>query len=65
MDDHWYVATREGINVGPYDTQSAAHSAATRLVRLLRANLGKANAEEIVRQFVALNDDPWPGRSPP
>jgi Domain of unknown function (DUF6316) len=61
---HWYFATREGINVGPYDTQTAAHTATTRLVPLLRAT-DKTKAEVIIRDFIARRGDPWPGRSPP
>lgn len=35
-EGRWYFSTREGLDVGPYDTKSAAETDARRLVRLLR-----------------------------
>ncbi len=54
----WYFHTREGVDVGPYDTQFEAEIEAGMLKELLRERLGKTEglcgerALEVIREFV-------------
>lgn len=54
----WYFHTREGVDVGPYDTQFEAEIEAGMLKELLRERLGTneslygERALEVIREFV-------------
>jgi hypothetical protein len=55
---HWYFHTREGVDVGPYDTQFEAEIEAGMLKELLRERLGASgpvsgdHAMDVIREFV-------------
>jgi len=51
IDGVWYVATREGIDVGPYRSRERAESAATELVRKLSAIENPRHALMVVQTF--------------
>lgn len=54
----WYFHTREGVDVGPYDTQFEAEIEAGMLKELLRERLGTSEglygegALDVIREFV-------------
>jgi len=50
----WYIATREGINVGPYDQLQRAQLDAERLIQMLKdhADSGRQAQELTIRQFL-------------
>lgn len=54
----WYFHTREGVDVGPYDTQFEAEIEAGMLKELLRERLGTheglcgEHALDVIREFV-------------
>lgn len=47
----WYFTTREGIDVGPYDTRAAAERDAGRLIQLLLRTDTQAQARLTIQQF--------------
>jgi hypothetical protein len=51
-DGNWYFHTREGVDVGPYDTQFEAEIEAGMLKELLRERAGEPDAMAIIREFV-------------
>jgi hypothetical protein len=50
----WYFATREGVDVGPYETQRQAEAAAARLTTMLRRVRDPIAVEKIIREFMYL-----------
>lgn len=50
----WYIATREGIDVGPYANAAAARRDEKQLIKLLTRSSGNGFSEQalIIRQFV-------------
>lgn len=50
-DGRWYFHTREGVDVGPYDSQFEAEIEAGMLKELLRERPGTA-ALDVIREFV-------------
>ncbi|MBX3706818.1 MAG: hypothetical protein KF911_09275 [Pseudomonadales bacterium] len=50
----WYIATREGINVGPYDDPETARREARRLAKLLaeQSELGAEAQALTIRRFM-------------
>ncbi len=51
-DNQWYFQTREGIDVGPYDTQSEAEIEAGLLKELLLKCNDKSCARTAIREFL-------------
>jgi hypothetical protein len=52
----WFVATREGVDVGPYPTRTEAEAASARLAQLLvRADAG--TARRIIQTFTQPDAD--------
>lgn len=49
--DHWYVSTREGIPVGPYDTEAEARRDADLLTRILAEATTEIDALIAIREF--------------
>jgi hypothetical protein len=64
IDTAWYVATREGINIGPYPGRGAAEEAARQLTLHLGPVEDDATVRALIENFVP-GDDPWPGNRPP
>ena len=53
-DDHWYFHTREGVDVGPYESQFEAEIEAGMLKELLRER-GRGQGDgsmSVIREFV-------------
>lgn len=50
--DRWYFHTREGIDVGPYDSQFEAEVEAGLLKELLRSRVPGDSAVDVIREFV-------------
>lgn len=50
-NSNWYVATREGFNLGPFPTRDAADAAVTELIELLKDTDSPEPAEAFVQQF--------------
>jgi hypothetical protein len=50
----WYIATREGIDVGPYANAAAARRDEKQLIKLLTRSSGNGFSDQalIIRQFV-------------
>ena len=48
---NWYVATREGFNLGPFPTRDAADAAVTELIELLKDAENPESAIAFVQQF--------------
>ncbi|MEZ5559489.1 MAG: DUF6316 family protein [Pseudomonadales bacterium] len=51
-DGRWYFHTREGVDVGPYDSQFEAEIEAGMLKELLRGRGEGATALTVIREFV-------------
>lgn len=51
-DGRWYFHTREGVDVGPYDSQFEAEIEAGMLKELLRARAEAEGALNVIREFV-------------
>jgi hypothetical protein len=51
VNGDWYIATREGIEVGPYRTRERAESAAAQLARKLAALPNNHLATLYIRGF--------------
>jgi len=50
-DSEWFFHTREGVDVGPYESQFEAEIEAGMLKELLRER-GKGNCLAVIREFV-------------
>ena len=50
--DEWYFQTREGVDVGPYDSQFEAEVEAGLLKELLKQAPGGSAVMNIIRDFV-------------
>lgn len=48
----WYFHTREGVDVGPYDSQFEAEIEAGMLKELLRDREGRQQPLSVIREFV-------------
>ena len=48
----WYFHTREGIDMGPYDTQFAAEVEAEMLKSLLLEQSSGADGRQVIREFL-------------
>ena len=48
----WYFHTREGVQLGPYDSEAEAEVDATLLKELLKNHQGNSIAMSIIREFV-------------
>ena len=51
-DGRWYFHTREGVDVGPYDSQFEAEIEAGMLKELLRERAAGEGAIDVIREFV-------------
>lgn len=51
-DGKWFFHTREGIDVGPYDSQFEAEIEAGMLKELLREDVSGEGAVSVIREFV-------------
>ena len=51
-DGRWYFHTREGVDVGPYDSQFEAEIEAGMLKELLRERAQGDGALDVIREFV-------------
>ena len=51
-DGRWYFHTREGVDVGPYDSQFEAEIEAGMLKELLRERAEAEGALNVIREFV-------------
>jgi hypothetical protein len=51
-DESWYFHTREGVDVGPYDSQFEAEIEAGMLKELLRERGQGAHCMPVIREFV-------------
>jgi hypothetical protein len=51
-DGSWYIATREGIDVGPYPSREDAQAAARELTELLRGVDHTHAAVAFIREFL-------------
>jgi hypothetical protein len=51
VDDAWFFATRENIDVGPYASKAAAEQDAKRLVELLNATESESERLRAIHQF--------------
>ncbi len=52
-DEKWFFHTREGVDVGPYDSQFEAEIEAGMLKELLRERAAKGDASiSVIREFV-------------
>ena len=51
-DGRWYFHTREGVDVGPYDSQFEAEIEAGMLKELLRERAEPEAALNVIREFV-------------
>lgn len=52
-EELWFFSTREGIDVGPYESRDAAARDARRLARLLRRAESAEQAVREIREFMA------------
>jgi hypothetical protein len=50
-NSNWYVATREGFDLGPFPTRDAADAAVTELIELLKDAENPEPARAFVQQF--------------
>ena len=53
-DGHWYFATREGVDVGPYPTREAAEAGSKRLAKMLHGINDSVASQKIIREFMFL-----------
>jgi hypothetical protein len=53
-DGKWYFVTREGIDVGPYDSREAAEAGSVRLAKGLHGVKDPIAVQKIIREFMAL-----------
>lgn len=51
-DGRWYFHTREGVDVGPYDSQFEAEIEAGMLKELLRERAAAEGPLNVIREFV-------------
>ena len=51
-EDSWYVQTREGVDIGPYDTRFEAEIEGELLVELLKKATSEQKAMETLRDFI-------------
>ncbi len=51
-DGRWYFHTREGVDVGPYESQFEAEIEAGMLKELLRERAAADGALDVIREFV-------------
>lgn len=51
VEDVWFFATREGIDVGPYESKAAAQRDANRLLEILRNTGTEAEGRLAIYQF--------------
>ena len=51
MDQAWFFSTREGIDVGPYDSMKHARRDERRLVKLLAEATNSAKATMLIHEF--------------
>lgn len=49
--DAWFVATREGIDVGPFESEEQARQNAERLVEILERTTSPVEALIAIREF--------------
>jgi hypothetical protein len=61
VNDAWFIATREGIDVGPYPTPEAAASAVGELAEILGVLADGELARTFVREFQRRHVDAPPG----
>ncbi len=52
-DQQWYFQTREGVDVGPYDSQFEAEIEAGLLKELIREVEGERSIMRVIHDFVA------------
>jgi hypothetical protein len=57
VNGDWFVATREGIDVGPYGTREAAEAASRRIAEMLAGVSDPAVARQFIREFELLKTD--------
>lgn len=50
--DQWYFRTREGVEIGPYESQFEAEIEAGLLKELLKVHADKDNRMSVIREFV-------------
>ena len=55
VDGLWYFHTREGIDVGPYETRFEAEIDATMLVAMLK-DVEPEKAKTVIREFMLFSD---------
>jgi Domain of unknown function (DUF6316) len=53
---YWYIATREGIDLGPFPTRAAADAAVSELMELLDRADDATAVEAFLRQFATRID---------
>jgi len=51
-DGKWFFQTREGVDMGPYDSPFEAEVEAQMLMELLRENASADGAAQVMREFV-------------
>jgi hypothetical protein len=51
-DGRWFFHTREGVDLGPYDSQFEAEIEAGMLKELLRERAGAEDGLAVIREFV-------------
>jgi hypothetical protein len=56
VNGQWFVATREGIDVGPYTTRDAAEAVASRLASMLHGIDDAEISRQFIREFMLLPD---------
>lgn len=53
IDDEWFISTREGIKIGPYNTREDAEAAAIELTTMLeRVTDPEASRQFVLREFM-------------
>ena len=57
MNGQWYFATREGIDVGPYESRDAAAFALKRLITLVRDMTDPDARRALVQRYADLKGD--------
>ena len=51
-EDNWYIQTREGVDIGPYDTRFEAEIEGELLVELLKKATSEEEIMETLRDFI-------------
>jgi Domain of unknown function (DUF6316) len=53
IDNEWFISTREGIKIGPYNTREDAEAAAIELTTMLeRVTDPEASRQFVLREFM-------------